>query len=88
VIKSWRLPRKKREAIMGNWTMHIEGHGIHDNRGNEKDADEMLRQFAAQLRLAGHAVHAVSFSSGTVKALPVPDTGSVESPPPDWQYRP
>lgn len=72
---------------MGNWVMHVEGHGIHDN-GKTEDADAMLRDFAAKLRLAGHDVHLVSFGAGTVKILPVRDTGSVESPPDDWQPRP
>ena len=71
---------------MGNWSMHIEGHGVHDN-GIETDADSMLRDFAGQLRLKGHAVHLVSFAVGSVKTLPVSDTGSVESPPDDWEYR-
>jgi len=71
---------------MGNWVMHVEGHGIHDN-GNEKDADSMLRDFAGQLRIAGHEVHAVSFASGAVKTLPVSTTGSIEAPPDDYKYR-
>jgi hypothetical protein len=74
---------------MGNWSMHIEGHGIHDNGpGSENDADNMLREFAGKLRLAGHAVHAVTFTSGVTKALPTSNTGSVEAPPSDWQHRP
>ena len=72
---------------MGNWSMHIEGHGIHDN-GREDDADSMLRDFAGQLRIAGHAVHLVSFTSGALKTLPVSTTGSVEAPPGDYEYRP
>ena len=71
---------------MGNWSMHIEGRGIHDN-GKDEDADAMLRDFAARLRITGHDVQAVSFTSGVVKTLAVSQTGSVESPPPDWQYR-
>lgn len=72
---------------MGNWVMHIEGHGIHDN-GKEEDADSMLRDFASSLRRAGHDVHAVSFVAGPVKTLPVTvETGSVESPASDYVYR-
>jgi hypothetical protein len=68
--------------------MHIEGHGIHDN-GREDDADGMLRDFAGQLRIAGQDVHAVSFTSGATKTLPVTvETGSVEAPPGDYRYRP
>jgi hypothetical protein len=72
---------------MGNWSMHIEGHGIHDN-GQEEDADSMLRDFAGQLRIKGHAVHSATITTGATKALPVSDTGSVEAPPDDWEYRP
>lgn len=72
---------------MGNWSMHVEGHGVHDN-GRDTDADSMLRDFAGQLRIKGHEVHAVSFTSGSTKALPVSDTGSVEAPPEDWERRP
>jgi hypothetical protein len=72
---------------MGNWSMHIEGHGIHDN-GKPEDADAMLRDFAGKLRIAGHDVHAVSFVAGAVKTLPVSSTGSVEAPPEDYEYRP
>ena len=67
--------------------MHIEGRGGHDN-GIEADADSMLRDFAGKLRIAGHAVHAVSFTSGGTKTLPVSDTGSVESPPGDYVWSP
>jgi hypothetical protein len=72
---------------MGHWVIHIEGHGIHDN-GREDDADSMARDFAGKLRVAGHDVHAVSFTSGATKTLPVASTGSVEAPPEDYQYRP
>lgn len=72
---------------MGNWVMHVEGHGVHDN-GREDDADSLLRDFAGKLRVAGHDVHAVSFTAGTTKTLPVTvETGSVESPPDDYKYR-
>lgn len=70
---------------MGNWVMHVEGHGIHDN-GREDDADSMLKEFAGSLRAAGHEVHAVSFATGTVRVLQ--DTGSAEAPASEYEYRP
>lgn len=54
---------------MGHWSMHIEGHGIHDNNGDDRDADTMLRVFAGKLAGAGHAVHLVTFTSGSAKEL-------------------
>lgn len=72
---------------MGHWAMHVEGHGIHDNQGNEHDADEMLKRFAEHLRQAGHQVLHVSFTAGSSKTLPVSDTGSVESPAPEYVAR-
>lgn len=70
---------------MGNWAMHIEGHGVHDNGPNgTSDADKLLAEFAERLQAAGHMVHLVSFTSGATKVkLP-----GIQAPAPDWQYRP
>lgn len=53
---------------MGNWSMHIEGHGIHDN-GRDDDADAQLRVFAGKLADSGHDVHLATFTSGATKEL-------------------
>lgn len=72
---------------MGNWAIHIEGHGIHDN-GVDGDADAMLKDFTVRLRDAGHQVHAASFAVGTVKVLQ--DTEATTDAPAhsEYEYRP
>lgn len=45
---------------MGDWTITITGHGIHDNDRPE-DADAMAVKFAGELRAAGHEVHSCTF---------------------------
>jgi hypothetical protein len=52
---------------MGNWSIHIEGAGIHDN-GRDDDAEVMLERFAADLA-AHHQVHSVTFTVGTTREL-------------------
>jgi hypothetical protein len=72
---------------MGNWAIHIEGHGIHDN-GKDEDADAIMTDTVLTLRQAGHQVHAASFTAGSTKELPVTaETGSVELPA-DYVRRP
>jgi hypothetical protein len=63
---------------MGNWVIHIEGHGVHDNKGTPGDADVIMKDTVLRLRQAGHEVHAASFTSGATKELPVSLSGSVE----------
>lgn len=53
---------------MGNWSMHIEGHGVHDN-GKEYDADAMLKDFVDELAATGQVVHSVTFTVGFAKEL-------------------
>jgi hypothetical protein len=53
---------------MGNWSMHIEGHGIHDN-GKDEDADVMLREFTGKLASAGHQVHSATITIGAAREL-------------------
>jgi hypothetical protein len=53
---------------MGQWVMHIEGHGIHDN-GRPDDAEVMLKEFVEKLRAAGHSLGGVSFTAGATKTL-------------------
>lgn len=52
---------------MGNWSMHIEGAGIHDN-GLDGDAEAMLKNFAADLA-KHHQVHSVTFTVGSTREL-------------------
>lgn len=56
-----------RTPDMGNWSMHIEGAGIHDN-GRDDDAEVMLKEFAARLA-AHHSVHSVTFTVGSTREL-------------------
>jgi hypothetical protein len=48
---------------VGSWTLHAEGHGIHDN-GRQDDADAMFEKFIADLRAAGHVVNRASVTVG------------------------
>jgi hypothetical protein len=59
---------------MGQWVMHIEGHGIHDN-GRPDDADAMLKEFVEKLRESGQSLGGVSFTVGATKTLTT--TGAV-----------
>ena len=52
---------------MGQWVMHIEGHGIHDN-GRPDDADAMLREFVEKLG-QHHSLGVVTFTVGATKEL-------------------
>lgn len=49
---------------MGQWTITIEGHGIHDNGKNE-DADVLAKEFVDKLESYGHQVHHASFTVGS-----------------------
>jgi hypothetical protein len=72
---------------VGNWSMHIEGTGSHDN-GLETDAESMMRDFAGKLACAGHIVQAASITTGGTRILPpTRDTGRIESPPDDYRTR-
>jgi hypothetical protein len=53
---------------MGNWTMHVSGHGVHDN-GDPRDADVQLKEFVDKLLHAGHSVHRASITTGASKEL-------------------
>jgi hypothetical protein len=52
---------------MGQWVMHIEGHGIHDN-GRPDDAEVMLKEFVEKLG-QHHSVGAVTFTVGATREL-------------------
>lgn len=52
---------------MGQWVMHIEGHGIHDN-GRPEDAEAMLKVFVDEL-VKHHEVYNASFAVGTISEV-------------------
>lgn len=58
---------------MGQYAIHIEGHGIHDN-GRPDDADAMLREFVEKLGEAGHSIASATFTVGATKELVHPGT--------------
>lgn len=68
---------------MGNWVMHIDGHGVHDN-GLDHDAEERLRQFVEQLLADGHQVNHATICVGAVRKV-VP---SSEDAPGHFVYQP
>lgn len=46
---------------MGNWSILIRGHGIHDNK-RQDDADQMAAVFVGELKAAGHEVTECTFA--------------------------
>lgn len=58
---------------MGEWTIVIQGHGIHDN-GRDDDADAICRRFVDELAKS-QQLQSVNFTVGARRALgiPVPD---------------
>ena len=48
---------------MGQYTIVIEGEGLHHNTDEPKDADRMLNKFLDDLKVAGHGIEHVSFTS-------------------------
>ncbi len=59
------------EEIMGQWSMHIEGAGIHDN-GRSDDAEAMLLDFIKMLS-NHHNVDSVTFIVGSTRDLDIPN---------------
>jgi hypothetical protein len=53
---------------MGHWSIHVEGHGIHDN-GRPDDADARLKEFAEQLAADGHQVDSATITVGSTREL-------------------
>jgi hypothetical protein len=50
---------------MGNWHISIEGVGIHHNSPNEeRDANNMAREFTRKLAKAGHFLTKSTFTHG------------------------
>ena len=52
---------------MGQWTIVINGHGIHDN-GRDDDADAICARFVDELRRSGE-VHSALFTVGTQRDI-------------------
>lgn len=52
---------------MGDWTIHIEGHGIHDN-GRADDADELLKEFVRKLE-EQHEVYSATLTVGSARHI-------------------
>ena len=63
---------------MGQWSMHIEGGGIHDN-GRPDDADAMLKAFAEDLA-QHHTVNSVTFTVGQTRELVNPSALDAADP--------
>lgn len=60
---------------MGEWTIVIQGHGIHDN-GRDDDADAICQRFVDELARSQEIQH-VHFTVGARRALGVPTGGVV-----------
>jgi len=60
---------------MGEWTIVIQGHGIHDN-GRPDDADAICQRFVDELARSGEVMSA-TFTVGARRALGVPVPGMV-----------
>ncbi len=72
VVHDERMYQMFREELekgvkMGNWVIHIEGHGIHDNNRRD-DADEMLKNFVESLKKS-QQVDLVTFTVGSARDL-------------------
>lgn len=51
---------------MGQWMIHVEGHGVHDN-GLPHDAEERLRQFVEQMLADGHTIDKATIVVGSIR---------------------
>ena len=52
---------------MGEWTIVVQGHGIHDN-GRVDDADAICRRFVAELAKS-QQIESVRFTVGARRAI-------------------
>ena len=55
---------------MGQWTIVIHGHGIHDN-GRDDDADAICRRFVDELARSGE-VQSAQFTVGASRPIEIP----------------
>ncbi len=62
---------------MGEWTIVIQGHGIHDN-GRDDDADAICQRFADELAKS-QELQSVHFTAGARRQFGVPVPGMVIS---------
>jgi hypothetical protein len=73
---------------MGNWSIHIEGTGVHDNERPD-DADILLREFVNVLAMRGQSVQLATITVGSTRELTDANdmqTGRIESPS-SYRYR-
>ena len=56
---------------MGQWTITITGHGIHDN-GREDDADAICQRFIDELA-GSQQIHSAIFTVGASRAVKIPE---------------
>ena len=56
---------------MGEWTIVIQGHGIHDN-GRPDDADVLCQRFVDDLAAKGQLIQSADFTVGGRRALGIP----------------
>jgi len=59
---------------MGEWTIVIQGHGIHNN-GRADDADEICRRFVDELSKS-QEIQCADFTVGVRHAIGVPASGT------------
>jgi hypothetical protein len=69
---------------MGSWSLHVEGHGIHDN-GREDDADSRLVEFVRQLQRDGHVVTHASMTIGAGRSITPDYEPHAQAEPEDFQ---
>ena len=58
---------------MGDWTIIIEGSGVHHNRNLPNDANRMTSRFVKQLKEAGHTIKKGTFVLGYPEDVTKPE---------------
>lgn len=56
---------------MGQWTITVTGHGIHDN-GRDDDADVIFQRFVEELA-GSQQIHSAIFTAGASRAAKIPE---------------
>lgn len=49
---------------MGNWSISIQGLGVHHNDSCPQDADKLVNKFMAELIAGGHIIESAHFTFG------------------------
>jgi len=62
---------------MGEWTIVVQGHGIHDN-GRDDDADAICRRFVAELAKS-QELQSVHFTVGARRAIEAAEEVTVDA---------